>query len=198
MRTQLTIYEPICENLDEERTFENQDITLKVSIHAKGKLWFKHCVIRTEDEVAISGCIFEDCSFIKCATLESCIFLHCRMITASDGGILHCKFDQVNKVYSYGDISHCQFANISCDQDTVITLEDGTISYCTFDGVDLRNGAYLIEATGDVWIEYSDFKNCHTDRMDGELIHCEEVSGRIVKKRKEFDIVDNSTCTGIE
>ena len=67
-----------------------------------------------------------------------------------------------------------------------------------FDGVELKNDAYLIEATSESMLEHCIFKKCGTTRDDLELIHCEESKGRFFKKMVAFDIVDHDTCTGLD
>ena len=46
-------------------------------------------------------------------------------------------------------------------------------------------------------IEHSSFSNIRTSREDKEIIICEQTVGKIFKKKKQFCIVDEDSCTGL-
>ena len=126
-------------------------------------------------------------------------FENCGQITIEDQTITECKFINIDTLYvTNADVENCEFHKISCDQHTVICIEDGNISHCLFKDIELRNEAWLGDAVGDVLVDYCRFENISTDREDGELFHCEEERGFLFKRTKCFDVVDDRTCTGLE
>ena len=126
-------------------------------------------------------------------------FENCGQISIEDETITDCKFINVDTIYvTNADVENCEFHKISCDQHTVICLEDGIITGCLFKDVRLTNDAWLCDAVGDVLVDHCRFENIATERADGELFHCEEEHGFLFKKTKCFDIVDDSTCIGLD
>jgi hypothetical protein len=62
----------------------------------------------------------------------------------------------------------------------------------------LENNSYLCDAVGDVYVSACKFSRIRTDRKDKKLFHCVETVGRFYKRKKEFDILDEESCTGLE
>lgn len=132
-------------------------------------------------------------------TVTGSTFENCGTISIEDETIINCKFINIETLsVTNADVENCEFHKISCDQHTVICLEDGTITGCLFKDITLRNDAWLCDAVGDVSVDHCRFENIATERADGELFHCEETRGFLFKKTKCFDIVDESTCAGLE
>ena len=126
-------------------------------------------------------------------------FENCGQISIEDTTITDCKFINIDTIYvTNADVENCEFHKISCDQHTVICLEDGVITGCLFKDIRLTNDAWLCDAVGDVLVDHCRFENIATERADGELFHCEEERGFLFKKTKCFDIVDDSTCIGLD
>ena len=136
---------------------------------------------------------------IEDTRLLNCTFVDCGQITFENCKLNGCSFRRVEKLYlNDTGISETEFVDLKCEEDCVISMEDGIISHSLFKDIELNKVAYLCDAVGDVWVEHCSFVNCRTDREDRELFHCEEIRGRIFKRKKEFDIVDNDTCTGLD
>lgn len=126
-------------------------------------------------------------------------FENCGTIAVEDEAITNCKFINIETLsVTNADVENCEFHKISCDQHTVICLEDGIITGCLFKDITLTNDAWLCDAVGDVSVDHCRFENIATERADGELFHCEEEHGFLFKKTKCFDIVDDSTCIGLD
>ena len=151
----------------------------------------------------ISGCSFTGCVSIDGEKISGSTFTDCGSITvnAENGYFRNCDFIHVKSVFATSsDIDSCRFQKIRGDveDDGVIFLEDCKITHCSFDDVELRNGAYLVSGTGDACVEYCQFTNCRTDRDDGEICHGEIETGKWQKKWIEVDILRDDTCTGLD
>lgn len=136
-----------------------------------------------EEDMLITDCIFENCGSI--------IFDECRVDS--------CAFSHLDTIFLTNSVvSNCKFTDLSCDNDTLISLEASKIHHCAFDKIYLTNEAFLCDGVGDCWIDHCSFTNIQTDRQDHELVNCEEITGKIFKKKKKkFCIIDEDTCTGI-
>lgn len=181
---------------------ENRDFALQNGIKVNTVVFGSTPEILLE---ASSG-IFENCTFrnfhqlhINDICVKGCTFEDCGTIYVDEGLISGCTFRRVSDiVVTSCDIRESHFVELRGKTEQIIALEDGEISHCTFDDIELRNGTYLCDAVGDVSVEHCNFTNCRTDREDRELFHCEEIRGKIFKRKKEFDIVDDGTCTGLD
>lgn len=178
----ITIAEPL--NI-ENKVFEDQEIRVTTDI-TEGGLTFRNCKIESLNFV-ISNCTFENCR-VECVGLIGCTLTGCT-ITTEDSGIKDCKIANVQTVYANkGPIVACAFTDIFCDNEGVIFADDCEITDCSFENIELRNGAYLVSGTGDSYVGNSQFTNCRTDRMDRALFYGEDIKGTLVKKRKAFDL----------
>ena len=95
-------------------------------------------------------------------------------------------------------MDNCIIANIICEDDCAISMEDGELTNISFENIELRNGSYLIEGYGNPWVENSVFINIRTSREDSEIFHMEETKGKIFKKKVEYSFVDEESCSGLE
>ena len=151
----------------------------------------------------ITGCSFTGCVSIIGEKISNSAFTDCGSITvnADSGYFRNCDFIHVKSVFATSsDIDSCRFQKIRGDvkDDGVVSLEDCKITHCSFDDVELLNGAYLVSGTGDACVEYCQFTNCRTDRDDGEICHGEIETGKRQKKWIEVDILRDDTCTGLD
>ena len=132
-------------------------------------------------------------------SLEDCVFENCNSVYFSDCKVHNCQFYGVETVYAdRTPIGGCDFEHLRCDNDCVLCLEDSEVSFCTFKDVELTNKAHLVNGVGDVWIESCSFENIRTDREDRELFLCEEMIGKIFKKKVQFCIADAASCSGLD
>lgn len=132
-------------------------------------------------------------------SLEDCVFENCHTVCFSDCKVDRCRFYGIETVFTDGTpIEGCDFEHLRCDNDCILGLESSEVSFCTFKDVELTNEAYLINGTGDVWIESCSFENISTDRKDRELFICEETVGKIFKKKVQFCIADTDSCSGLD
>lgn len=151
----------------------------------------------------ISGCSFTGCAYIGGTKISSSTFTDCGSVSSENEGgyIRNCDFVHVKAVFATGsDIDSCKFREIGCDteDDGVIFIEDCKITHCSFDDVELRNGSYLVNGSGDACVEYCQFTNCRTDRDDGEICRGKIETGKLRKKTIEVDILRDDTCTGLD
>ena len=131
--------------------------------------------------------------------LEDCVFENCRIVNFTDCKVDRCRFDGVETVYADASpLAGCDFENLRCSDDCVLSLSDSDVSFCNFKNVELVNEAYLVNGTGDVWIKSCSFENVSTDRKDRDLFFCEETVGKIFKKKVQFCIADLDSCKGLE
>lgn len=141
---------------------------------------------------------FEKLEFEEGTRIEDCVFEDCGDITFDECKVDDCSFSRIETIFSArSNFTNSQFKELVCDNDMIISLEDSEISHCSFDDVELREDSYLCDGVGTSWIEHSSFSNIRTSREDKEIIICEETVGKIFKKKKQFCIVDEDSCTGL-
>lgn len=179
---------------EKEKAFESgiirEDNTwgdCRITVNVPKKL-LKNIVFRNFDEIFIDGERISDCGFENCGKLR-----------ISECKIDDCTFDKIGFITAdETDFADSHFCNIYCRKDPVISIADGNFSRCSFENIELRKGAFLIEAFSDVWVDYCDFREIRTDEDDGDIFRCEETRGKIFKKTIEIQFVDEETCTGLE
>lgn len=152
------------------------------------------------DVATLAECSFTGCGDVSCQELSGSTFADCKNISVDGGYIRNCDFINIAGIFSTGDIDNCRFKKIQCasEDEGAIFIEDCKITHCSFDGVELRNGSYLVEGAGDACVEYCQFNNCLTDRDDLEICHSEIETGKLRKKKIEVDILRDDTCTGLD
>lgn len=149
----------------------------------------------------LTGVLFRNYPELRIAELqvEGCAFENCRTVRFEDCSVEDCSFARIDTLYAdRTPIVGSGFAHLRCDDDCVISLEDSNITQCAFQDVVLTEESYLIDATGDVWIEACIFENICTDREDRELFFCEEITGKLFKRKKQLCVVDEDSCTGLD
>ena len=162
----------------------------------EGNYIFRNCVILGEHTI-FKGCRFENCSIINAAGLEDCSFENCEDVTIRDGDITRCEFKHIDFFFlNESVVSDCTFDQIHPDLEVGISMESVKMIRCTFSNIRVRFGTYLIDAVGESEVEECTFIDCATDREDLELIHCEEIEGKLFKRRKCYNIAHN--CTGLD
>lgn len=130
--------------------------------------------------------------------VENCVFEDCGDITFDRCKVNGCVFQRIETIFGDNStFSKSKFQEIFCDNDLIISLEDGEISHCVFEDIELRNDAYLCVGYGNPWVEYCVFNRISTTRADRELFHCEDTVGKFFKMKKEYCIVDEETCEGL-
>ena len=146
----------------------------------------------------VTFCNFPRITAIGC-DFTNCAFENCHQISFTCGQIEGCRFHRLETLYlENSNLQDCELRHLWTDHHCVICLEDCSISGCTFKDMRLESNSYLCDAVGDVWVGKCKFSCIRTDRKDKKLFHCEETVGRIVKRKKEFDILDKESCTGLE
>lgn len=169
--------------IKEDRTYGG----CRISVEAPKNL-LKNIVFRNFEELFIENTRISECGF------ENCVRLNISECKVDD-----CTFDRTGFISAdCTDFSDSHFCNSTCWTDPLISIENGNFSRCSFENIELHGRGYLIEAWGDVWVDYCDFKNIRSENEDGELFHCEETRGKIIKKKVEFQIVDEETCNGLK
>lgn len=142
---------------------------------------------------------FEQLEFEEGTLVKDCVFEDCGDITFDECRIDNCIFKNITTIFSVrSNFTNSEFRELICDNDMIISLEDSEISHCNFYEVELREDSYLCDGVGTSWIEYSKFSHIRTSREDKEIIICEETIGKIFKRKKQFCIIDEDTCTGLE
>ena len=152
----------------------------------------------------IEGCVFKCCYKVQCGdydeefVLKDSQFLNCINIISYYSRIENCKFNKIHTLYVTGvDMKGCVLSDIVCKNDCIISLEDGNISQCKFENLELLNDSYIVNGYGSPWIENCIFENIHTSRTDGELFIQEEEKG-IFKKKVRYCFVDEDSCKGLD
>lgn len=156
--------------------------------------------LRGED-VHLVNCVFEHCSnlHLEEAKLEECMLKHIDYLVLAECKSEGCVFDSIeymDLVDSAVEESH--FMNLQSNSEELISLERSDILHSTFENIELFDECYLCEGYGSALVAHSSFENIRTSREDGELFHCEEVRGILFKRKVEFSIIDELTCTGLD
>ena len=142
---------------------------------------------------------FKKLKFEVGTLIEDCVFENCGTICFDDCRIEGCAFTRIGTVFcAYCDLNNTRFDTLLCSNDMIIDLECSEISYCRFENVELRSGAYLCNGDADSVIEHCEFSNIRTERDDKEIFNGEEIVGTIFKRLKRFSIVREDTCTGLD
>lgn len=142
---------------------------------------------------------FDKLEFEEGMLIKDCVFEDCGNITFDECRIDNCTFKNISTIFSVrSNFTNSEFRELICDNDMIISLEDSEISHCSFYKVELREDSYLCDGVGTSWIEHSKFSHIRTSREDKEIIICEETVGKIFKRKKQFCIIDEQTCTGLE
>lgn len=149
----------------------------------------------------IEACIFKYCYKIQCGdydeefTIKDSKFLNCIKVIVSYGRVENCEFNKIHTLYLTGtDMTDCKISDIVCKNDCVISMEDGNISKCEFDNLDLSNNSYIVNGYGSPFIEECTFKNIKSSLDYDELFNCEETVGFVSKKTRKYCIHDEATC----
>lgn len=178
----------------------NKDDALKNGIYEKKIYSVVRITMAAENKVVAHHTFrnFEHLDFEEGTLIEDCIFENCGSISFDECRIDGCTFTHVDTIFTvHSNITNSQFKELVCDNDMIISLEDSEISYCNFDDIELCNDSYLCDGVGTSLIEHSSFSHIRTSREDKEIIICEETVGKIFKKKKQFCIVDQDSCTGL-
>ena len=155
------------------------------------------------DEIYLS--VLQRCKKVKCGGIEDNYsikesqFFGCEEITIDDAMVEDSIFDSFETLLlTSTTMNNCIIVNSICENDCVISMEDGEITNTSFENIELRNDSYLIEGYGNPWVKNSVFVNVRTSRKDYAIFHMEETKGIIFKKKVEFSFVDEDSCSGLE
>lgn len=142
---------------------------------------------------------FDKLKFEEGTCIEDCVFEDCGDITFDENNVKGCTFKRISTIFSTrSSFEDSSFSELYCENDMIISLEDTEITDCSFDDVELQNDSYLCDGVGTSWLESCAFSRIRTSREDKEIIFCEETVGKIFKRKKQFCIVDEDSCTGLE
>ncbi len=136
---------------------------------------------------------------VRNKNLKDCIFSHCVHVSLEDCSAEHCEFSRVDTVFlDNTQVLDSAFRHIRCSQGGfAISMEDSTLSDCVFSDITLENGCYLADGVGECLVENCCFEQVSTDREDGELFVCEETTGKLLRRKRRYDMVDRDSCTGL-
>lgn len=191
-----------CSFVEEEGT-DSHDIKLdliRFDVANLDNCTFKNIIGKIEVDT-ISGCSFTGCTYVNSAEISGSTFTDCGEVSADNGYFRNCDFIHVKTIVATSsDIDSCRFQKIKNEDEDgyTISIQDCKITHCSFDDVELRNGSYLVDGSGDTCVEYCRFTNCRTDRDDLEICHSEIITGKLRKKTIEVDILRDDTCTGLD
>ncbi len=179
----------------------NKEEALANGVYEKNILSVGLVMMKTTNKVVAHHTFrnFEKLEFEEGTLIEDCIFEDCGTITFNECRIENCSFSRIEFIYSTDDcFSNSKFSKLVCDDDMLISLENTEITHCSFDDVELREDSYLCDGVGTAWIEHCSFSNIRTSREDKEIIISEQTVGKIFKRKEQFCIVDEETCTGLD
>ena len=142
---------------------------------------------------------FDRLIFEQGTLLEDCIFEDCTELQLDECQIHNCVFQRVDTIFAIDSIFvNSKFTELACEDDMVlIDLTDSKISHCSFDDIELGEESCLCSGTADSWIEYCRFTNIHTYEEEQDIFQCEKTVGKIFKRKKQLNMVDEDTCIGL-
>lgn len=149
----------------------------------------------------IDNCDFKDCKLIvlpENSMLKNSRLVNSRgrIINAQESKIEHCVFYNIrkwNKGIATSSLSEQNFA---------IYMNDSVIDTCVFEGVELKDNAFLIvgeqHSTNNKPVEIKNcvFRNCYTDRSDKQIVAVQEHYGILSPKIRSVNPTQN--CVGME
>lgn len=152
----------------------------------------------------IDNCDFECCGIRlpENSTIKNCRFINSRgrIIDAESCKIVDCIFSNIRK-WNKGTPATVVWGK-SGDQNYAMYLQNCTVSSCVFDGVELKDNAFLIaceklsDKKAPLIIEKCLFRNCYTDRTDKQIIAAREHFGVFTSKVRAIDPLD--ACVGLD
>lgn len=131
--------------------------------------------------------------------VQNCRFENCGSVSFMDCTLMDSHFEYIETIYATRTpIQSCTLEHLYCDNDCIMALEDSDVAGCIFRDVELRNKSHLVNGVGDVWIDRCTFETIRTDCEDQDIFFCEEAVGKLLKRKKQFSIVDVDSCRGLE
>lgn len=137
---------------------------------------------------------------VRNAHLTDCIFAHCGRVAVEEGTAVRCVFAEVDTLFLDNmKVYDSVFQDLHCDQGGMaISMEDSTVSGCKFKDIRLENSNFLCDGVGDCLIEKCSFERVSSDRADRQLFTCQDTKGKIIRRTRDYDMVDRASCTGLE
>ena len=182
----------------ENCVIEGGNVICKSMYKAKFKNAEKVCA----DKVIFS--VFDSCKRVQIGDYdegykaETSQFFNCGDIIINEASDKDCIFNNFETLnLTNAEMTDCLIMNVICENDCAISMEDGEMSNVSFENIELRNDSYLVEGYGAPWVRDSVFMNIRTSREDRELFLLEEEKGFIIKKKKQFNFVDEDSCSGL-
>ena len=180
----------------------NRDEALRNGIEEKDTVFGSIKILMSASDGEVCDCVFRNfptLAFEDNIEIDGCTFENCGELLFEDALVKKCTFSQVEAI-SFIDtkVKKCVFRDMIGKENEVISLQDSSISQCTFENIMLFEDAYLCDGVGTTWIEECTFKNVATTREDLEITNCEETVGKVFKKKKQFCIIDEDSCTGLQ
>lgn len=174
-----------------------------------GTVSMENCFVCNFNQIeanVVTDCVIGDCADISVGSASDSSFSDCEHIY-----IIHqsrnCAFTRVKfiRLGLFCTMDNCEFYWMKCDTKDKGIVEVGgcnTITHCSFDDVELRNGSYLFwswsPSIDESTIEHCQFTNCRTDRADLKIYHFVIEKGIIRKKKIKVNVLKADTCTGLD
>lgn len=138
---------------------------------------------RNFPKMKATGLHFVNCGFESCSKLDftECDLVECSFRETTEIVADECKFVQ------------CNFSDICTSDFAPLEIWDTKLQRCRFRNIELREENYLCDANPGCQVEECMFEGCWTDRVDLELFLCEESVGGLIKRKKQYNILDDVT-----
>lgn len=148
---------------------------------------------------------FERCGAVCAGSADGdnqiarCTFTDCYAVTVEDGSLEDSGFAGLSTLYLVRTAAeNCVFQRSEVERQALISMEDSTVSRCTFENILLKNDARFCDAIGDCSVEECRFSNCCAENCARDLFHGEETTGRFHRKAVNYSLVDEDSCSGLD
>lgn len=145
---------------------------------------------------SISDVLFLNFPSLKVTGLHfaNCEFAFCEKLDLNQCNLLECKFREIGEIVADEcEFLRCEFVELYTDINPLLEIWDTKLRQCRFRNIVVWEETYLCDADPNSRVEECKFENCRTDRVDLELFLCEETTGGLFKRKKQYDILDTAS-----
>lgn len=122
----------------------------------------------------------------------NCTFVNCEKLVLNQCDLLECTFREIGEIVADEcQFTQCEFTDLHTDINPLLEIWDTTLRCCAFRNIVVQDETYLCDSNPDSRVENCKFEKCWTDRDDYELFICEEITGSLFKRKKQYNILDD-------
>ena len=136
---------------------------------------------------------------VKGLNLYNCAFEDCAQISITKGQVENCRFYRLKTLYLGNTILRtCILRHLHCENHSLLYMEDSLITGCTFGDISLEKGTVICSAIGKSWVDDCNFFDIRMNRKISLLFRQIEFVGRIIKRKREINILAPESHANLE